>query len=151
MSAASGVAKTVGFWRPRPPSLETLLSDAIGVAHGKAPVQSFAQSLGSILNIGLPWPGDFVDPAWDPAQRRAVIAYTKHDGFHSQQYMGYSSCRLCDKNNNGTADYTDGVWMWPEGYAHYLDAHSVRPPQEFIHHVANELVRWAEEQRRRAR
>ena len=29
----------------------------------------------------------------------------------------------------------DGTWVWPEGFAHSIEAHSVRPPQEFIDHL----------------
>lgn len=133
----------VGFWRPRPPSFDTLLTDAFGVAQGKAPVRSFAQTLGSMLHMGLPWPGDMVDASWDPRVRRAVAAYVRHEGFLAERYMGYAACRLCDKGDNGSADCTDGAYVWPEGLGHYLEAHSVKPPQAFVDHVVGELMRMA--------
>jgi hypothetical protein len=35
----------------------------------------------------------------------------------------------------GSHDLTDGVFVWPEGYAHYIEKHDVKPPREFIEHV----------------
>ena len=35
----------------------------------------------------------------------------------------------------GRGELTDGVYMWPEGLAHYLEKHNVRLPQEFVDHV----------------
>jgi hypothetical protein len=35
----------------------------------------------------------------------------------------------------GSCDFTDGVWVWPEGLSHYLRIHSVRLPEEFIRHA----------------
>lgn len=49
--------------------------------------------------------------------------------------MGYSPCRLCGLASNGNLDLTDGTYIWPEGLAHYVLEHSVRLPDEFIHHV----------------
>jgi len=133
----------VGFWRPRPPSLDTLLSDAFGVAHGKAPLRSFAQTLGSFIHIGLPWPGDMIDATWDLRERRAVTAYVNHENFIGPRYMGHASCLLCNKLDNGAADCTDGIYVWPEGLGHYVETHSVKPPQEFVDHIIRELMRIA--------
>jgi hypothetical protein len=32
----------------------------------------------------------------------------------------------------GRLDLSDGVWLWPEGLAHYVEAHGVRLPDEFV-------------------
>ena len=37
--------------------------------------------------------------------------------------------------NNGNLDLTDGVYLWPEGLAHYVREHDVRLPDEFTEHV----------------
>jgi hypothetical protein len=31
------------------------------------------------------------------------------------------------------------VWVWPDGFAHYLQLHAVKPPQEFVDHVLREM------------
>jgi hypothetical protein len=35
----------------------------------------------------------------------------------------------------GFRDLFDGVWIWPEGLAHYVERHSVRLPEEFVDHM----------------
>src|SRR5262249_43261370 len=36
----------------------------------------------------------------------------------------------------------DGCWLWPEGLSHYVRAHSIILPQEFVAHaLANEPLR----------
>ena len=32
----------------------------------------------------------------------------------------------------GSSDLTDGVWLWPEGLAHYVEVHGLPLPEEFI-------------------
>lgn len=141
----------VGFWRPKPPSMDSLFADAIRVANGSPPIRSFAQTIRSVINGGLPWPGDFVNPNWDARERRAVVAYLSNDGFRGVVYKGSSECRLCDKWNNGSADFSDGVYLWPEGYAHYVEAHCVRPPQEMVAHIVTELYQLADAQQAQPR
>ncbi len=45
-------------------------------------------------------------------------------------YKGWSNCRLCGKMN-GSKEYSLGQWSWPEGLAHYLRDHGVRPTPDF--------------------
>lgn len=56
-----------------------------------------------------------------------------------KSYMGESICRLCDEYtgsdeywltvNMGTCE--EKVWIWPEGYMHYLTVHNVHPTNAF--------------------
>lgn len=47
------------------------------------------------------------------------------------QYRGYSFCRYgCGLN--GSAELTDGVWVWPAGLAHYVRHHAVGLPPDFV-------------------
>lgn len=55
-------------------------------------------------------------------------------------YRGYSGCRLCDPHedhyrHNGTREFDDGTYVWPEGLAHYVRVHGVRLDTEFVHHL----------------
>lgn len=79
----------------------------------------------------LPWPGDFVDPDWDPAERAAVASYLDAQP-DVQHWRGFSFCRLGCGMVPGCTDKSDGVYVWPAGFSHYLRAHNVKPPQEFI-------------------
>ncbi|WP_062301948.1 hypothetical protein [Demequina subtropica] len=80
-----------------------------------------------------PVPDEFVDREWDPDERGAVALYLK-TGIVARAYMGYTPCRMCGCNN-GSVEFTDGVYVWPEGFSHYIADHEVRPPQELIDHV----------------
>ena len=50
------------------------------------------------------------------------------------------TCRLCGRSN-GDATLADDAYQWPEGLAHYVEAHAVRLPVEFVAHVRRRLDR----------
>ena len=56
----------------------------------------------------------------------AVEATTERVG-----YRGFSMCRLCGCRN-GHESLTLGHWEWPTGFRHYVEAHDVRPSEEFV-------------------
>ncbi|AKF11327.1 hypothetical protein DB32_008476 [Sandaracinus amylolyticus] len=87
----------------------------------------------------LPDPRDFIDPEWDGAERDVVVDYLRQ-GRRMAAFHGFSRCRLCG-STNGSQELTDFTYVWPEGYAHYVAEHGVKPPEEFVEHVRNELVR----------
>jgi hypothetical protein len=82
----------------------------------------------------LPKAQDHVDATWDADERSLVAAYLLDEQFENESYRGMSQCRFCGCFN-GSRDYTDGTYLWPQGLAHYLIAHEVKPPQDFIDHV----------------
>lgn len=82
---------------------------------------------------GWPDPADFVDVEWDEDDREQVADHLSR-GFVVRACMGYSPCRLCDLDN-GNLELSDGVYVWPEGLAHYVTTHGVRPPELFVEHV----------------
>jgi hypothetical protein len=85
-----------------------------------------------------PMPQDFVDAEWRSESRSSLVGYLRA-GKLARAYMGWSDCRFCNKRN-GTVEHTDGVWVWPEGLAHYVEAHAVRLPEEFfLHALQNEF------------
>lgn len=91
---------------------------------------------GSLFD-GLPDPRRLVDVTWDPHERALVVAYLKA-GREANAFFGYSHCRFeCGKQDRdlGCHDLTDDVYVWPEGYAHYIEDHGVRPPADFVAHV----------------
>ncbi len=82
----------------------------------------------------------FVDPEWDLAERRLVAQYLD-SGERAVDWMGLSWCRFhcgIEEPEMGASDFSDGVWLWPEGLTHYVLEHAVRLPDEFIHHVRHE-------------
>lgn len=89
--------------------------------------------VGAILS-DLPLAQDFVDPSWGSSpERPVVLAYLKNGQVH-ERWMGWSNCRICGAVN-GTKCLTDGVFVWPEGLAHYVEAHSLRPDESFVAHI----------------
>jgi len=85
-------------------------------------------------NTSLPRPQWLVDPTWSLEERAVVVRYLR-SGTAAQHWCGYSWCRFecgVDRSEIGASDLTDGEWLWPEGLAHYVGAHSVRVPDELI-------------------
>lgn len=82
------------------------------------------------------WPDiqAFIDKKMDSHQKTKVVAYLANKGVKCNVFMGISRCRICDCPN-GNSERTDGVYLWPEGLAHYVLEHNVKLPQEFIDHV----------------
>lgn len=80
-----------------------------------------------------PAPEGFVDSCWDETERDLVASFLRR-GFVARAFMGYSECRMCGKKN-GDLELSDGLFVWPEGLAHYVAKHEVRPPERFVRHV----------------
>ncbi|MDG9670843.1 hypothetical protein ONV78_24100 [Hahella sp. CR1] len=70
--------------------------------------------------------------------KEKIVHYLK-SGIRGIEFLGYARCRFeCLKSETselGNTDFTDGVWVWPEGLAHYVDAHNLLLPPEFLDHV----------------
>jgi len=81
-----------------------------------------------------PNPRRLVRPEWRTLQRVQIASYLRA-GKAGISWKGFSSCRFgCGAN--GSSDLTDGIWYWPEGLAHYVEAHSVCLPEEFVETMA---------------
>ena len=53
-----------------------------------------------------------------------------------KQYIGYSKCRLCHKNNYANEYFID-YFVFPRGYLHYLEHHNVQIEPEFEEFIIN--------------
>jgi hypothetical protein len=77
-----------------------------------------------------------------PGVRRKLADYLDAgvvDAFNSQ--LGYSWCRFfcgATRDQMGSRELTDGVWIWPEGLSHYVREHDVILPEDFIAHALAE-------------
>ena len=95
----------------------------------------------------LPHPQALVDWNWEPLRRWRMIHYLR-GGRIETEWRGWSYCRVgCWRLHLGTADLTDGVWVWPEGLAHYVAFHGIRLPDEFVAYAAASGFRAPEEVR----
>lgn len=117
------VARLIGYWRQDLPPLDLALSEE----------QTRAYERQRDYDRGWPDARAFVDHTWDP-ETRASVAHHLQRATLVNQYRGLSPCRLCDRHN-GSAEFTDGAYCWPEGLAHYVVEHGVRLPDEFADHV----------------
>jgi len=59
--------------------------------------------------------------------------------------MGISPCRLCGIKN-GSLEFTDGTYLWPEGLVHYIREHAVRMPEAVVAHAEARLAEVEEAQ-----
>ena len=87
-----------------------------------------------------------VDENWDPAEREMVISYLKLENDETndevqvlQSWRGLSFCRLCEEAN-GNSCVGDKQYNWPQGFLHYIEKHHVKPPQDFIDHVRQQVT-----------
>lgn len=84
---------------------------------------------------GYPSPQWLVNHEWEAADRSQVVAYLRA-GAVVASWLGYSSCRFCcgiEPRLVGSCDLTDGLWVWPEGLAHYVEKHHVALPDAIVH------------------
>jgi len=82
--------------------------------------------------LALPRVASAVDLSWGGESREIVLAHVRL-GDVAASCRGWSDCRLCGKRN-GSQDFTDGRYVWPSGFDHYISEHGVRPPREFVAH-----------------
>ena len=66
--------------------------------------------------------------------RALAVEYLK-SGEEAVRWRGLSSCRVCGWRENGSRCLVDDTYVWPEGFAHYVEAHGLRPPDEFVQHM----------------
>lgn len=82
-----------------------------------------------------PDPAWFVDDDWATSERGRVLTYLR-GGVTPWVAAGVSWCRFrCEGRWCGSAELSDGRFLWPEGLAHYVERHGVRLPREFVTHA----------------
>jgi hypothetical protein len=82
------------------------------------------------------WPDvlEMIDESVPQLDRFRVVDYLRR-GMLAERYRGYSWCRICGLEENGSCEFTDGTYIWPEGLAHYVSEHYVKLPDAFRAHV----------------
>lgn len=82
----------------------------------------------------FPHPRALVGAGYGQRDLKRICEYLR-SGKEFMGYLGYSSCRFgcrIPDSRMGSCDLTDGVWLWPEGLAHYVETHDVRLPEKFV-------------------
>jgi hypothetical protein len=73
--------------------------------------------------------------AWDRDEQANVVAYLRAGHMAAVSGTARRCCFGCP-GGNGSQWLWDGVFLWPEGLAHYIAEHSVGLPDDFLRHVA---------------
>jgi len=117
--------KLIGYWAPDRWAHSRARGDSPGDGAGR-PFKEEEESL-------FIHPRHRVDPGWEMEDRARIVQYL-FDAPAVAFSRGMSYCRFgCGWN--GSAERSDGVWVWPEGLAHYVQSHDVRLPDDLISHV----------------
>ena len=112
--------KLIGYWNDKGPGGRPLFGET-----------------GSSEYANYPSPLELISPGWFGDEKTDLISYLR-SGLVLFQYFGGSTCRfLCENRQLGGNELTDGVWIWPEGLAHYVEEHDVILPEEFVNYVRN--------------
>jgi hypothetical protein len=85
----------------------------------------------------FPHPRQLVGARLPEALRENLCAYLA-SGKEFMAWLGHSHCRFrCGIADSamGCRDLTDGVWVWPEGLTHYVRAHDIALPDDFLLHA----------------
>jgi len=92
--------------------------------------------INTLVDQQLPVPQELVGVL--PSEVRTRLVDYLASGLPLVGYRGCSWCRFAcgiDSSKMGSWDLTDGIWVWPEGLAHYVEAHRIVLPDEFITHA----------------
>lgn len=127
----------IGYWtgltRPKPQPRNGRVRTFPEPPPYDVQVEEWEQEMAYINS--LPDPRDFVDETWTGPERDAVIAHLGEAEVFVR-WRGVSFCRFdCGVDRMGSRCMTDGVYVWPEGFLHYINKHAVKPDQDFIDHV----------------
>lgn len=85
----------------------------------------------------LPLPELFIGDPWNEEEKKATIEHIKK-GKEYATSAGFSTCRIC-KQIMGSRDYSDGLFIYPAKFEHYIEVHNLKPPKAFIDHALNRL------------
>jgi hypothetical protein len=143
--------KAVGYWRPSEQLINYYRTHGYG---GRRLTASEIAARPEQPPSPLPSPAALVAPGWNQENLPSILAYLRA-GQEWIRFRGWSYCRFeCGiaPSGLGDRDLTDGVWVWPEGLAHYVEVHAVRLPDEFIDHMrsqgwrvpAEPITRWVD-------
>lgn len=100
------------------------------------------------VSLSGPDPSSIANRKSSKAEAALLAGYLR-SGFVFRQFMGYSRCRLkcgIPDREMGDADLTDGHWCWPEGLAHYVEAHSIRLPDTFLRSIRGKVFQMTSSQ-----
>ena len=78
----------------------------------------------------LPWP----EEGRLSIETKQMIVDYLDNGTQEAAWLGWSTCRICGKSNGSTC-LTDGYFVYPIGYSHYIKDHNIMPDLDLLAHV----------------
>ena len=92
----------------------------------------------SLSEPDFPDPANFIDDLRDNSVKEYTLKYLRAGIKTNAIHLGSSWCRFrCGNQNLGSAEYTDGQYVWPEGLQHYVEHHNLRLPQIILDKILN--------------
>src|SRR5262245_37575696 len=78
----------------------------------------------------LPDPRLLVEARWRLVEKPLILTYLRAGATYAK-WRGFSYCRFGCRERGlsmGSLCLTDGLWVWPEGLAHYVAHHEICLP-----------------------
>ena len=121
----------IGYWRPKK-ALCKSYNPSTMIKNGKVIDDDFWRDS---EDDKYPWPEDIITPNFwkDPQEKEKIVSYLK-SGSPCNHYRGSSWCRIC-KECLGSFERTDGIYIWPDKFEHYVECHDISLPDKFIEHI----------------
>lgn len=88
--------------------------------------------------LAFPHPTSLVRSNWIPQDHKSRLLHYLRSAPRIRNFWGHSYCRFsCGVSHEemGSLESSDGVWLWPEGLAHYVECHDVCLPDDFVEHA----------------
>jgi hypothetical protein len=93
----------------------------------------------------LPRLADFIDPTWQPEDKKRLIDYLRGAPLALATCAGFVKCLLCSRQLELGSHRSDGTWLWPDDLAHYVEEHEVRLPTNLEQHIRDHHYRAPEQ------
>jgi hypothetical protein len=120
-------SKRIGYWARDRWAERKARGDSVGEGSGPL-LNEQAEKESYFIH-----PRHLVDAGWEIEERPRIVQYLS-DAPAIAFSGGMSYCRFgCGWN--GSSERSDGVWVWPEGLAHYVQCHDVRLPDDLVLHM----------------
>ena len=79
----------------------------------------------------------FTDQSWQPRDKLQIVQYLKRSPVVVSASAGFAGCLFCDAEFTKGTFQSDGVWLWPDDLAHYVECHSLALPNSLVEHILN--------------
>jgi len=86
-----------------------------------------------------PNPQLLVRKNWDPEEKKEIVKYLRK-GVFFRGFWDDAPCRFIEnlpREDMGSKEYIDVMYVWPEGLSIYVDEYDVDLPSSFLKHIMN--------------